>query len=377
MRNFFKIKMNPERIYGLDILRAIAILFVVIGHGNYLVETEIYKYVNYFLFDGVSLFFVLSGFLIGGILIKLLDSNLLSLKLIYSFWKRRWFRTIPNYFLILTILLILNLVFTENFKIFDKLRYYIFSQNLFYKQPEFFPEAWSLSIEEWFYLLTPLLIIFGFKILKLSVKNSILFAVILIIVWSTCIRYYYYYLNIGHFQTDSEYWGWKFRTQVVTRLDSMMYGVIGAFVSYYFNNFWIQYKSQFLILGIFIFIIIRLNPFEFQQFNIYESVFSFTFISIATLFLLPYLSMMKNGDGWIYRSLTIISLISYSMYLVNLSIVQYWILPCFDWNKIKSFNSYFAIIFQYFLYWFFTIMLSVLIYKYFEIPIMNLREKKN
>ena len=211
--------------------------------------------------------------------------------------------------------------------------------------------------------------------MKLSVRHSILFAVILIIVWSTCIRYYYF-LNIGHYEIDSEYWGWKFRAQVVTRLDSMMYGVIGAFVSYYFNNFWIRYKSQFLILGIFIFIVIRLNLFEFQLFDIYESVFSFTFISIATLFLLPYLSMMKNGDGWIYRFLTIISLISYSMYLVNLSIVQYWILPCFDWDKIKSFNSYFALIFKYFSYWFFTIMLSVLIYKYFEIPIMNLRDKK-
>ena len=34
-------------------------------------------------------------------------------------------------------------------------RYFIFSQNLYQPHPLFFPEAWSLSIEEWFYLTFP------------------------------------------------------------------------------------------------------------------------------------------------------------------------------------------------------------------------------
>ncbi|AOZ98503.1 acyltransferase family protein [Flavobacterium commune] len=375
MSNILKIEIDQNRIYGLDILRALAILFVVFGHGNYIVETEIYKYVNFFLFDGVSIFFVLSGFLIGGILIELFNNNALTFKLIYSFWMRRWFRTMPNYFFILTILIVLNLLFKKNFKIIDVLQYYIFSQNLFYKHPEFFPEAWSLSVEEWFYLLTPI-IIFGFiKVFKITIKKSVFITSILLITISTLIRYYLF-KSIGKIQLDEEYWGWKFRGLVVTRLDSLMYGIIGAYISYYFNDKWIKYKIHFLIIGILFFMIIKFNLFNFLQFNFFDSVFSFTFTSLGTLFLLPYLSTFKEGSGRVYQVITIVSLISYSMYLVNLSIVQYWLLDCINWNVVFYFNSYFALVFKYFLYWFLTVMISIFIYKYFELPMMKLRDKK-
>jgi peptidoglycan/LPS O-acetylase OafA/YrhL len=375
LNNFLKIEINRNRIYGLDILRALAILFVVFGHGNYLVETEIYKYLNYFLFDGVSIFFVLSGFLIGGILIKLLNDNTLSFKLVYSFWKRRWLRTIPNYFLILTILITLNLIFKENFKIIDILHYYVFSQNLFYKHPDFFPEAWSLSVEEWFYFLIPIIIFGLISLFKTTIKKSVFFTSISLIVISILIRYFFFQ-SMGDIKLDEAYWGWKFRGSVVTRLDSLMFGVVGAYWSYYFNDSWIKYKYHFFIIGILIFITMKFNLFNFLSFNFFDSVFSFTFTSLGTLFLLPYLSNFKNGKGIIYISITIISLISYSMYLVNLSIVQYWLLDCINWKVISDFNSYFAIVFKYFLYWLLTIIISILIYKYFELPIMKLRDKK-
>lgn len=65
LRKLLRISISPNRIYGLDILRALAILFVVIGHGEYLMPYARYKYVNFLVFEGVSIFFVLSGFLIG------------------------------------------------------------------------------------------------------------------------------------------------------------------------------------------------------------------------------------------------------------------------------------------------------------------------
>ena len=122
-----------------------------------------YKYINFFIFDGVSIFFVLSGFLIGGILIKLLKENILNSKLIITFWVRRWFRTLPNYFLILIILILLDSIYNENFSFYSYKRYFLFSQNLFSKHPGFFPEAWSLSVEEWFYLLIPIIIFISIK----------------------------------------------------------------------------------------------------------------------------------------------------------------------------------------------------------------------
>ena len=105
MKKFLTIEISDKRIYGLDILRALAILFVVVGHGKFLLPTKLYFLHEAFVFDGVSIFFVLSGFLIGGILIKLLDKSQPAKELLVDFWIRRWFRTLPNYFLVLFILL--------------------------------------------------------------------------------------------------------------------------------------------------------------------------------------------------------------------------------------------------------------------------------
>ena len=69
--NFFKIDIPKHRIFGLDLLRAIAILLVLFGHSKHFLSINIAYFLNkYILIDGVGLFFVLSSFLIGGIFIK-------------------------------------------------------------------------------------------------------------------------------------------------------------------------------------------------------------------------------------------------------------------------------------------------------------------
>ena len=90
---------QTHRIYGLDILRALAILDIVVGHLLY----RIGYYGVVTIFDGVNLFFVLSGFLIGQILIRLLDNGI-QFKSLVNFWYRRWMRTLPAYFFILIII---------------------------------------------------------------------------------------------------------------------------------------------------------------------------------------------------------------------------------------------------------------------------------
>lgn len=372
MKNLLKIDINPNRIYGLDILRAFAILFVVAGHGGNLIEYETYKYIHLFLFDGVSIFFVLSGFLIGRILIKILKNNKVNLKSIINFWIRRWFRTLPNYFLILIIVILLNVIFNKDFILLDKLKYFIFSQNLFNGHPDFFPEAWSLSVEEWFYLITPLIMFVLIRLFKTAVDKSILITVISILVSVTLFRYFKFFaLNI---EDLAEVYS-ILRSQVLTRFDSLMYGLIGAYIYINYFNFWIKYKVQFFIVGLLLFISDKFNFFHFDQFGLYDCVFSFSVVSIATLFLLPYLSLLKNGKGFIYKYLTIISLISYSMYLVNYTIVLEWIIVKIDWTSFLNFNSYISLIFKYCLFWFLTLFFSILLYKYFEIPLMKLRDE--
>ena len=115
MRNFLRLEVNPNRVYGLDILRALAILFVLIGHSRYFFRPIISeKYLSLVVFDGVSIFFVLSGFLIGKILITtLMKNDGLNFSLI-QFWINRWTRTIPTYFLILTLLIIVSYFFQSS-----------------------------------------------------------------------------------------------------------------------------------------------------------------------------------------------------------------------------------------------------------------------
>lgn len=57
---------DPKRIFGLDIIRAVAIMTVVIGHGQYMrSETFLQGFPYVRLLNRVELFFVLSSFLIG------------------------------------------------------------------------------------------------------------------------------------------------------------------------------------------------------------------------------------------------------------------------------------------------------------------------
>ena len=371
LKRLMSIKTNPERIFGLDILRALAIFFVVAGHGAYLMQRPFYfKYIDPFIFDGVSIFFVLSGYLIGNILIKIISQNKMSLKLILDFWLRRWFRTVPNYLLIVIILLILNYVFNENFILTDTLKYFIFSQNILSSHLGFFPESWSISIEEWFYITLPLLFFILIKVLKININKSILISVIGIIIGITLFRYFKY-ITPPLLEWDSD-----FRKLVITRLDSLMYGVLGAYISIKYIKIWSSYKFVFFIIGIFIFLATKIDLFDIEQNSFYKYVFSFSSTSLATLLLLPYLSNIKKGKGFSLKIITHISLISYSMYLINLTIVQNWIINKIDWTFLQDINWYIYRVFIYSFYWFLTVIISTIIYKFFEIPIMNLRELK-
>lgn len=371
MTKLFKIDIDTSRIFGLDILRALAIMFVVIEHGSYLLPKKLRRISDFFVFDGVSIFFVLSGFLIGGILIKLIDKNGFNFSVLKTFWIRRWYRTLPNYFLILLILCILNFSFRNGFTLGSVYRYFIFSQNLFQIHPSFFPEAWSLTIEEWFYLIFPILIFFTF-LFKKSYKKSLLYVALIVIVFITAFRFY----RFSHVDIKGiSDWDLIFRKQVITRLDSLMFGVIGAYISYFYKSLWIKFKTPLLFVGILIFIASKFILPNFTSIiGVYNCVFSFTLISIGSLSVLPFLSELKTSSRLLFKPITYISLISYSMYLLNLSIVQFWIIGNIPWNKITD-NGYLIVISNYSIYWLLVIGLSILIYKYFEIPMISLRER--
>ena len=97
----------PSRNLGLDILRSVAIGLVLMAHSLtfFFRWTRLDLDASYYVlgFLGVELFFVLSGFLIGRILIEdVLPER--SWRSLGRFYIRRWLRTLPPYYLVLFLL---------------------------------------------------------------------------------------------------------------------------------------------------------------------------------------------------------------------------------------------------------------------------------
>ncbi len=371
----FHIELNPKRIFGLDVLRAFAIMVVVIGHGDHFIPQEYKGTYNYLIYDGVSIFFVLSGFLIGGILIKILENNEPTFATLKNFWMRRWLRTLPNYYLVLAILVAIAYSTKPNFNFWEYKSFLWFGQNFNSPHLPFFGEAWSLSIEEWFYLLIPISIFLLIWLFKIPPRYAVLIIAVLIILFVTNLRYIRYLLNpnIGLLQ-----WDLLFRKQVVTRLDSLMYGIIGAYFAYYKHQNWIKHKVPLFLLGI-LMILGEKYIWKFMLpvtgINLYFCVFTFMMTSFGTLAVLPFLSEWKKTSSIFYKPVTYISLISYSMYLLNLNVMVMYVVP-----KVLGFCSIEQSAAIYPMaasaaYWIFTISCSILLYKFWEMPFMRLRDR--
>jgi peptidoglycan/LPS O-acetylase OafA/YrhL len=98
---------------------------------------------------GVDLFFVLSGWLIGGLYWR--ERQAFGNVLIWRFWVRRWLRTIPPYLIALALSYLA--VYLARKEAFD-FGYLLFLQN-YYQRIPFFLVSWSLCVEEHFYLFVP------------------------------------------------------------------------------------------------------------------------------------------------------------------------------------------------------------------------------
>ncbi len=163
------------RVLELDGIRGLAILLVVFFHylvcASHFVEGTL-PYVLIKLFamgwSGVDLFFVLSGFLIGGILLD----NQASENYFSVFYLRRACRIFPIYGLLLGLYAVLKVTrwisYVPNTAwLFDPplplWAYFLYLQNFFMAAADRFgakalPMSWSLAVEEQFYLCLPFLI---------------------------------------------------------------------------------------------------------------------------------------------------------------------------------------------------------------------------
>ena len=365
-----------NRIFGLDVIRTIAILLVLTSHSTLLIFPENNNIsltaIRFFGTIGVDLFFVLSGYLIGSLILKQIRAEKTAFKDFLYFWIRRWFRTLPNYFLILIFNVLLFYVLYNT--VIENVGYFIvFLQNFAAPYPDFFTEAWSLSIEEYAYIIGPLLLYVLLLLLKNTSKDKLfLFMTLTIILVMTYFRMCY---HNNHNLDSFEAWSHSVRKVVIYRIDSIYYGFIGAYISMHFSSIWQNYKKTFFNIGILIFlathifiIVYNANPIDFPLFY---NIFYLPLISISLLLLFPVFSNWKKGSI-LKKQITYTSILSYGVYLINYSLILLTIQYFVDIENASIFMKLILLV----LYWTVTFYLSYLLYRYFEKPMTDLRDSK-
>jgi len=143
------------RIPSLDGLRAVAVAMVVLGHASHTVELPLqyHLYMGLMAEFGVTIFFVLSGFLITNLMLRE-EQRTQSIDL-KSFYLRRILRIIPAYAALLIAVAVLARLGLAAPTRTDWIAACTYTVN-FVPHPVWeLGHCWSLSIEEHFYLLWP------------------------------------------------------------------------------------------------------------------------------------------------------------------------------------------------------------------------------
>lgn len=228
-----------------------------------------------------------------------------------------------------------------------------------------FPGSWSLAVEEWFYILFPVITFLLLSMLGLRrVKLVIPFVALFFILLSFLLRCLYF--EIGIDQMSEGY----LRKTVVLRLDSISFGVIGAYIYRYHADFWKRVSKVTLMVGC-ICVLAGFSTFLFVRDYFYMPIIS-TYESFIILLFLPFFFLKRSCKNLFLReSVTIISLSSYSIYLIHMSLIRWQFLPIVNGLMIKfDLSENIRLLINYSLYIGLSIVISVLIYTFFELPIL-------
>ncbi len=215
-----------ERIESLDLLRGLAAFAVMVPHFfmYYLRDASVFAEVV--SVTAVEVFFVLSGFVLGPqIVLCARRRNWATLR---TFLIRRWMRTIPSF---LVALLAISVIFRGLGSV-DFFRYAAYVQNLFsqHNSLDYYPVAWSLSVEEWYYVVfPPFLLLYAKFARRGSEWFEYVCAALLFIACITLLRSIY---------GDTADWGAQVRRVVVFRIDSIAYGFLLYLIVQHANFEW-------------------------------------------------------------------------------------------------------------------------------------------
>jgi peptidoglycan/LPS O-acetylase OafA/YrhL len=235
-----------KRVIGLDLLRAYAITAVITVHvtslffltdlvGN--IPNGVLLLIPSQAFISVEMLFALSGFLIGRLLLEILEKGP-TFRNWYVFVVRRWMRTVPLYAVWILVLLVF---FTPEHAVSTTLQYLFFVQNFAWPMPanHWFSVSWSLAVEEWFYLL------FSATLIPLALigrRTAIIVACGLFLLVPLVLRLYFAYDQAG--------WDEGARKVMLFRLDAIAYGVVMAYAYRYWYDKVFLARHYLAIIGL-------------------------------------------------------------------------------------------------------------------------------
>lgn len=364
-------------------VRAIAISMVVISHSiEILLPLRQLPVVGYpfgklialtypFGVMGVELFFALSGFLIGGILIREFITNDTQHKTtILHFWKMRWLRTLPAYYTVLLIVYLLNkFVYLKS----TGISFLFFTQNLCTPHPPTFGEAWSLSIEEWSYLILPFLFWLSGK--GENRKRSLLIS--LVVYLSTFVL-----LRITNaFDPIYPSLDKGIRKVVMFRLDAVAWGILMAYLHHFYTERIRNNKNSLFLIGIIG--VVTISGLDYvgthPSFNFYHTIERYHFVMDAFLYtlypvfftlILPYAYYSDHPKNRLFAQfITKTSIVSYSLYLTHGYIILHLMKKFFFAEKPMASMVFFIV------YILISILSAITLNKFIEMPFLKLREK--
>ncbi len=345
---------NSHRVIQLDFVRGLAILAVMEVHfltvpvANPMARA--FEYLGKQLGGmGVDLFFVLSGFLVGGLLVQeLIKTGTLRTR---RFLLRRIFKIWPAYYLYILFQICVRRHPLNTFAWQNILNIQNYAGTSL-------SHTWSLAIEEHFYLLLPLLLAAIHTRPRLRpAMPSILLGLCLLVLAGRLIAVYAFH------QSDLQWY-------THTRLDSLLFGVILSCILYQHRALFeriLQYRLCLLLIFVAGPLFDLLYPFTSPPMD--SLGYTVNYISLAALLLLVYGyrgSLIRTRP---YRAVAWIGVYSYGIYLWHLSVrepltaLATRLPPSIQWPTLLI-SQYLA-----------AIALGALLTRAIELPMLRLRDR--
>jgi peptidoglycan/LPS O-acetylase OafA/YrhL len=336
LRRVFALDLLDNRYPALHGLRVVAIASVVQIHvtSMFMIEEKLpfdpdFAAASLAVFFGMDLFFMLSGFLIGSILLHSIDSS--GQQHVRRFWLRRAFRTFPAYYVVLILLAILVGMNATQRHNFPYELAYLTNYRVLKRATVVMLWGWSLAVEEQFYLTVPLLLFLLSRLRGDRERVLLLFAL-----WLSAlvVRLFIFFRWYGHWDDDSLYRAVYFKTH--TRFDTLIAGVMLAYVNRRWRSeirAWLQRPGARATLAIVALacLSILMRPWMFgPQWLLLVRIFDWG--TLTTIMYFCWVLLLLNSEGWISRVLSApfwrrIATLGYGVYLVHIPLCAVFVTP--------------------------------------------------